>query len=70
VGNGGFERSRSTKAAHDFFETVGLDPLPVDVDASGDPGILLPEPGFCTTALRYAVRARGNGSQGEAGHAH
>ena len=29
----------------------------------------LPEPGFCTTALRYAVRARGNGTSGAASHA-
>jgi type VI secretion system secreted protein VgrG len=36
---------------------------------SGDPGNLLPEPGFCTTALRYAVQARGNGTSGEARHA-
>jgi type VI secretion system secreted protein VgrG len=36
----------------------------------GDPGILLPEPGFCTTALRYTLQSRGNGTPGEAGHAH
>jgi type VI secretion system secreted protein VgrG len=37
---------------------------------SGDPGILLPEPGFCTTALRYTLQSRGNGASGEASHAH
>jgi type VI secretion system secreted protein VgrG len=36
---------------------------------SGDPDSLLPEPGFCTTALRYAVQARGNGASGAASHA-
>jgi hypothetical protein len=36
---------------------------------SGDPGNLLPEPGFCTTALRYAIQARGNGASGAASHA-
>jgi len=36
---------------------------------SGDPGILLPEPGFCTTALRYSLQSRGNGTSGEASHA-
>jgi type VI secretion system secreted protein VgrG len=37
---------------------------------SGDPGILLPEPGFCTTALRYTLQSRGNGASEEASHAH
>ncbi len=36
---------------------------------SGDPDNLLPEPGFCTTALRYAVRARRNGTPGGISHA-
>ena len=36
---------------------------------SGDPDNLLPEPGFCTTALRYAVQARRNGASGAASHA-
>ena len=35
---------------------------------SGDPGILLPEPGYCTTALRYTLQSRGNGTSGEASH--
>lgn len=36
----------------------------------GDVGGLLPEPGFCTNALRYALRARADGGvPGKAGHA-
>jgi type VI secretion system secreted protein VgrG len=34
----------------------------------GDSGNLLPEPGFCTTALRYAIQVRGGG-KGAASHA-
>lgn len=36
----------------------------------GDPGSLVPEPGFCTTALRYAVQARRIGTPGADNHAH
>lgn len=36
---------------------------------SGDPGNLLPEPGFCTTALTYAVGSRNNAAPGNASRA-
>ncbi len=36
----------------------------------GDPDSLLPEPGFCTSALRYAVQVRGLGAQKADSHAH